>query len=106
MAPQVRALGGNGIEHARDAVRDVVLHQVFHEQRRKPDAHHGKQKVEPVDARHVEPRREQQLYLVDKQMQHVACHGCKKSHKQRQQQREVTVGDATAAPGNYLLQHG
>ena len=67
-------------------MRDVVLDDVAHEERRQVDADDGVHQVEPVVGVGGEVARQQRHYLVDQPVQHRRCHRCQHAHQERQQQ--------------------
>ena len=93
MALQPRAVGRYGVEYARDAVRDVVLDDVAHEERGEVDADDGVHQVEPVVGVGGEVSRQQRHYLVDQPVQHRCRHSCQHAHHECQQQEEHLVAD-------------
>ena len=67
---EVALLRRDGIEHARDAVGDVVSHDIFDEEGGQPHAYDRIDQVEPVDARDAEARGDQQFDLMDDEVEH------------------------------------
>ena len=70
MGLEVALLRRDGIEHARDAVGDIVSHDIFDEEGGQPDAYDRIDQVEPVDARDAEARGDQQFDLMDDEVEH------------------------------------
>ena len=71
MRLQLRLLRGDGVEHACDAVRDVVAHYIFYKEHRQPDADDREDEVEPVGSVCHKAIGEQILYQSDEFMKKV-----------------------------------
>ena len=98
VAPQTALLAADGIEDAGDAVTDVVLDDILHEERCQVDADDGEDKVEPVEGLDVETGSEQPFYLADETVEDKGSKGGEKSHHECQCQGKLPVRDILLAP--------
>ena len=98
VALQSALFAADGIENTGDAVADVVLDDVFHEERRQVDADDGEDEVEPVERLDVEAGGEQPFYLADETVENKGGKGGEKSHHECQCQGKLPVRDILLAP--------
>ena len=87
-------------------MRDIVLDDVAHEERRQVDADDGIDEKKPVDAGVVEACGEKNLYLTDDPVKHEGCNSGKKAHDKTEQERELLVSDVLFAPLQEALHGG
>ena len=105
MALQLRLLGGDGIEHPRDTMRDIVSHHIFDKERREIDTHDRKEKEQQVVSVLLKSRRKQDLYLMHNTMQKITCHRGKHTDDKSQDQRHLAIGDMLLLPIDYPHHH-
>ena len=79
-------------------MRNVVLHDITHEQHREENTDNGPHEIEPVDALDAETCRQQMLNLMNNPMQDKGGHSGEETHEETQQQRELPVADMLLAP--------
>ena len=95
---QPRAVRRDGIEDARDAVRDIVLDNVAHEERGQVDTDDGIDQVEPVVGVSLEVTRQQCHDLVDESMEHEGRHRRQQTYQERQDKQKHLVAHVLHAP--------
>ena len=91
-------LACDGEENLRDAVADVVPHNILDEEHRQPNADNGIDEVEPVGSRHDELLRQEVFNLSDYPLQEQSCTSCEDTNQQADEQDETALGEVSAAP--------
>ena len=95
---QSRLVHRDGIEDTGDAVGDIILDDITHEQRGEVDTDDGIDKIEPVGTRRLEATRQQHHYLVDDPVEREGCHSRKETHQQREDEHEHPLADVFDTP--------
>ena len=93
----------DGIEDFGHAVADVIAHDVFDEQGRKENTHHGEYQIEPVGRRGVEVGREQVFDLMDEPFQDLGRQCCAYAHQKTEHQNVLTWREVFAQIGEKPL---
>ena len=79
MTFQTRMVGGDSIQHPRDAMRNIIFYNVPDKQRREINAHYREQQIKPVISRHIKAGCQEILYFFNDMMEHITCDGGEKT---------------------------
>ena len=82
MRLQPRPILADGIENARDAVGDIVLDNISHEERREIDAYDRINQIEPVIGGSIERTGQQRHDLVDDPVEGIGGNSREKTHEE------------------------
>ena len=98
MALQAAFVLRNGVEHARDAVRNVVAHHVADVERGYNHTDGRQEDVKVVAALQIDVAGEVAGYVVNKKLQHNGGKTAEHTHKQGEHNDELALVDVPFAP--------
>ena len=102
MRANMAATLGNGIEDLCHAMTDVIPHDIFHEQSRQQDSHHGIEQVEVMHACRLEIARQEMLDEMDQLLQDQRSHGRAQAYDEAEDQDEIPLLDMLLPPQQEL----
>ena len=86
-------------------MRDIVLDDIAHEERRQIDTHHRIDQIEPVGTSTVELAGEQHHDLIDHRVKDEGSHSGKETHYQREDDHEHLLADMLLSPLMQPMKH-
>ena len=100
MALEAALVSGYGVEDTRNAVRDVVAHQIVHIEACKNDADSGKENVKIVALVDVDMAKQHAREQVDEHFQHNGSKAAERADHEGQEEHESTLLDVFLAPSH------
>ena len=86
-------------------MRNIVLDDEAHKERREIDAHHWIDQIEPVGSRPIELTGEQHHNLIDDPVQGIGSNSGEEAHDECEDDHEHPLADVLHAPFVQALQH-